>query len=483
MQRENLADDTTESEDGPAGQIGTDAGVSQSERQFRRIVEASPSALVMVDAEGRIELVNAQSERLFGYDRNELVGRSVEMLIPPRFRGHHPQLRTGFSADPRSRPMGAGRELYGLRRDGSEFPVEIGLNPIETDQGLKILSAIVDITERRRSAERFRRVVEAAPNAMVMISRQGRIEMVNAEAERVFGYDRSELLGQSIEVLVPERFRSQHPALRRDFFAAPASRPMGEGRDLFGLRKDGSEFPVEIGLNPIETEDGTMILSAIVDISDRKQKEESIRQALREKDVLLSEVHHRVKNNLQIIHSLLDLQSSQIDDPTVVAMLRDSQNRIRSMSLIHQTLYQSKDFARVDFANFLDSLLPTLMDSYSTASDRVVLSVAVEDVHLPLNQAIPCGLIVNELIANALKHAFPGGLRGRIDVTSRLNGNREIALSVSDDGIGLRDDQEIESATLGLTLVQLLARQLHGEIAVNRRNPTRFDLIFPVAAG
>ncbi|TDQ82434.1 PAS domain S-box-containing protein [Dongia mobilis] len=483
VQRDNSTGEAAEGETGPAGRAGAEALVSESERQFRRIVEASPSALVMVDAEGRIELVNAQSERLFGYGRDELIGRSVEMLIPPRFRGHHPQLRNGFSTDPRSRPMGAGRELYGMRRDGSEFPVEIGLNPIETDQGLKILSAIVDITERRRSAERFRRVVEAAPNAMVMISQQGRIEMVNAEAERVFGYDRSELLGQSIEILVPERFRSQHPALRHGFFAAPASRPMGEGRDLFGLRKDGSEFPVEIGLNPIETEDGTMILSAIVDISDRKQKEESIRQALREKDVLLSEVHHRVKNNLQIIHSLLDLQSSQIDDPTVIAMLRDSQNRIRSMSLIHQTLYQSKDFARVDFANFLDSLLPTLMDSYSTASDRIALSVAVDDVHLPLNQAIPCGLIVNELIANALKHAFPGGMRGRIDVASRRSGDNEVALSVSDDGIGLRDGQEIKSATLGLTLVQMLARQLHGEISVNRRNPTRFDLTFPVVVG
>src|SRR5579863_8670233 len=167
----------------------------------------------------------------------------------------------------------------------------------------------------RRSEERLRRVVEAAPNALVMINAGGKIEMVNAQAERVFGYSRSEILGQPVEMLVPERFRGGHPDLRASFFADPGTRPMGAGRDLFGLRKDGSEFPVEIGLNPIETEEGTMVLSAIVDISDRKQKEAGIRAALQEKDVLLGEIHHRVKNNLQIVCSLLDLQSGRISDP------------------------------------------------------------------------------------------------------------------------------------------------------------------------
>jgi PAS domain S-box-containing protein len=150
----------------------------------------------------------------------------------------------------------------------------------ESRQGL-------DEDERRRiewalqkSEERFRRVVESAPNAMVMINSAGQIEMVNAQAERVFGYVRDELLGQPVEMLVPERFRKVHPALRHSFFADPNSRPMGAGRDLYGLRKDGSEFPVEIGLNPIETDEGAMVLSAIVDVSDRKQKEEDIQAAL-----------------------------------------------------------------------------------------------------------------------------------------------------------------------------------------------------------
>jgi PAS domain S-box-containing protein len=333
----------------------------------------------------------------------------------------------------------------------------------------------------RKSEERFRRVVEAAPNAMVMISASGQIEMVNAQAERMFGYSREELLGTDVEMLVPVRFRNHHPNLRRSFFSGPISRPMGAGRDLFALRKNGTEIPVEIGLNPIETEDGLMVLSAIVDISDRKQKEERIQMALKEKDILLGEIHHRVKNNLQIVHSLLDLQSSRIVDQTVLDMLRDSQNRVRSMALIHQTLYQSKDFARVDFRLFLEALVPTLISSYSAATERLTLRIETGDVQLPIKAAIPCGLVINELIANALKHAFPDGRAGEIGIDLTMDGDDHILLSVSDDGIGIADGMEIEQTdTLGLQLVNLLADQLGGTFTIRRRDPTRFLMRFPV---
>ena len=272
-------------------------GESAGERRFRLVVEAAPNAMVMVDRAGKIVMVNAQAERVFGYSRAELVGQPVEMLVPERLRSHHPELRKTFFADPQPRPMGAGRDLYGLKKDGSEFPVEIGLNPIETDEGTMVLSAIVDITARkaaelalRESEQRFRLVVEAAPNAMVMIDRAGKIVMVNTQAERVFGYSRAELVGQPVEMLVPERFRSHHPELRKTFFADPQPRPMGAGRDLYGLKKDGSEFPVEIGLNPIETDEGTMVLSAIVDITARKAAELALRESEQRYSVLVDGV-------------------------------------------------------------------------------------------------------------------------------------------------------------------------------------------------
>jgi PAS domain S-box-containing protein len=462
------------------------AALQKSEERLRRVVESAPNAMVMINANGKIDMVNTQAERLFGYNRAQMLGQSVEMLVPERFRGHHPALRHSFFSDPKSRPMGAGRDLFGLKRDGSEFPVEIGLNPIETDEGVMVLSAIVDLSGRKRMEERFKRVVEFAPNAMVMISDAGRIEMVNAQTEALFGYDRGELLGQPVEILVPERLRQRHPGLRQSFFGDPKSRPMGVGRDLYAVRKNGTEFPVEIGLNPIETDEGLMVLSSIMDISERKLREQVTQGALKEKDILLGEIHHRVKNNLHIIHSLLDLQSARITDTSVQEMLRESQNRIRSMALIHQTLYESKDFAGVDFGTFLDTLIPTLFSSYGVDPFRITLSILAEGVKLPINLAIPCGLMVNELVSNALKHAFPGARSGAITVTVDAAPGPEghddqVVLSVSDDGAGLAATVDLETTeTLGLRLVQLLTDQVHGMLDIHRADPTRFTITFPL---
>ena len=375
--------------------------------------------------------------------------------------------------------MGAGRELYGLRKDGSEFPVEIGLNTIETEDGAMVLLAIVDISARRRLDERVRRVVEAAPNAIVTINGAGRIEMVNAQAERVFGYARCELLGQPVEMLLPGQLRDHR--LRDRFLADPQAHQMGAGRDFYARRKDGSEFPAVMGLNPVETEDRAMAVWAIVDISDRKQKEDRIQAALREKDVLLGEIHHRVKNNLQIVYSLLDLQSARISDQKVLDMLRDSQNRIRSMALIHQTLYQSKDFAEVNFGRFLETLVPTLIASYGVDPDRITLTIDAEQVLLPIDAAIPCGLAVNELISNALQHAFRDGRGGEITVVLAQETGSQVMLVVSDNGTGVPDHIDMPTTgTLGLQLVTLLAEQLGGSVAMQRSNPTRFTLRFPI---
>lgn len=321
------------------------------------------------------------------------------------------------------------------------------------------------------------------PVAMVVVNLQGTIVRVNRLAETTFGYTGAELLGQPVEMLVPERYRHAHPGYREGFSREATARPMGAGRDLSGLRKDGSEFPVEIGINPVETGEGPMVMSVILDLSERKQNEARISDALHEKELLLEEVHHRVKNNLQVIHSLLDLQMLKINDPDLVNVLRNSQNRIRSMSMIHQTLYQSHDFARVDFRQFLGELLPSLMDSYGMVAGHVAIHVESSQVKLPINEAIPCGLIVNELVSNALKHGFPAQRRGAIRVELAQEGDGSVRLSISNDGVAIPDDLNLQrTGSLGLQLVQLLTRQLQGTLDVQRANPTRFTVRIPYGA-
>lgn len=372
---------------------------------LRLVVESAPSALIMVDVRGKIALINRQAEKLFGYTRDELVGKSMDLLVPERYRTRHPGLRNGYLAAPSERAMGAGRDLFGLRKDGSEVPVEIGLTPIDTPDGMAVLAAVIDISERKRleqersdserryadlveqavdgilvrrsdgpivfvnealcellgygrdellamsvtdlidpadresfqqaqtlkplqtlrferlmchkngrsvpveiSARRlrngdiqniihditarrhaeqtlrdseahFRLVVESAPNALVMVDAQGTMTLVNAQAEKLFGYRREELLGRPVEMLVPRRFRGGHQGLRRSFTAAPSARAMGAGRDLYGVRADGSEVPIEIGLTPVENSEGLSVLASIIDISERRRAERELRES------------------------------------------------------------------------------------------------------------------------------------------------------------------------------------------------------------
>lgn len=347
--------------------------------------------------------------------------------------------------------------------------------------GENVIHHVADTIPADNADQRFERVVEYAPNAMILISADGLMEMVNAQTETIFGYARTELLGQPIEMLVPERFRLGHPALRGSFAQNPNPRPMGPGRDLFALRKDGSEFPVEIGLNPIKSGGRHQILAAISDISERKHREEQIARSLREKETLLSEVHHRVKNNLQIVHSLLDMQTANVEDKQARDALVDSCNRVRSMAQIHQSLYQSEDIAKVDFANFCEGLISSLFAAYNIDIERIRVVTKLAEVELAIDQAVPCGLIANELISNALKHAFPGGHCGEIHVATRKDEKDIVELSVSDTGRGLPSGFQIgQDNGLGLQLIELLVDQIGGTLCIETSKATTFTITFAI---
>ncbi len=249
----------------------------QSDNRFELIVENAADAIIMVDREHRITLVNHSTETMFGYTRAELLGQPLQILVPLRFRAYHAELMEKFFVARKARSVSTGSDLLGLRKDGTEVPIAIGLIPIPTSTGPMAAAYIADVTERQR--ERYKFLVETVPSAMLMADPEGRIRLVNRSAETLFGYAGVELHGQPLDVLIPPRYRARHPTFVADFLAAPQSRAMGTGRDLFGLRKDGSEVPIEIGLNPIELAGGWFTLASIVDITERKRAEE-IRQRM-----------------------------------------------------------------------------------------------------------------------------------------------------------------------------------------------------------
>ena len=195
--------------------------------------------------------------------RGELRGKPLEVLLPNRYGSAHVGRRSTYFSHPRARAMGKSLELYRLRKGGVEFQGEISRSPIETEEGTLVVSAIRDVSERRKADEKFRGLLESAPDAIVIVNRKGKIVLVNSQTEKLFGYPRKELLDQKVEMLVPERFRNKHCGHRAGLFSEPRTRSMDVDLDLYALRRDGSEFPVEISLSPLQTEDGMLVSSAI----------------------------------------------------------------------------------------------------------------------------------------------------------------------------------------------------------------------------
>jgi PAS domain S-box-containing protein len=302
----------------------------------------------------------------------------------------------------------------------------------------------------QESEEMFRSVVENAQSGIVIIDDQFRPLYANDEMIRIIGYARDEFIGTD--------FRRYLDKESLELVA-----------DRYQRRQKGEDVPSRYEFT----------VSQIRDVTEQRQAEEQLKASLQEKEVLLREIHHRVKNNLQIISSLLNLQSQHIEDNKALEMFKESRLRIRSMAMVHEKLYRSKDLSRVDFKEYVQSLCYHLFQMYGVAPDTVALNLDIEDVLLDINSAIPCGLLVSELISNALKHAFPQGRQGEVTVSMKPVENGDIALEVRDNGVGLEDDLDLKNTeSFGLQLVDMLTEQLQGTISIDRNGGTTFAIRF-----
>lgn len=427
------------------------------------IVDSASDAIVRKSLDGTIESWNSSAERIFGYAAGEAMGQNVSMLIPDALQAEESAILERIRHGERVESYESRR----VRNDGRLIDVRLTVSPVRDRNGVVVGASkiVTDLSSQRRSELQFKQLLETAPDAMILAESDGRIWLANSQVEHMFGYARDELVGRPVEVLMPERFRSMHVRHKTGYIATPRVRAMGDGLDLYGLRRDGSEFPIEVSLAPLETDEGIVISTAIRDITERKRGERLIRASLEEKEILLKEVHHRVKNNLAVIGSLFYLQSMQATDPGLIAMMRDSQDRVRSMAMVHESLYNADNLTDVDFAEYARNLCEQLVTTYSVEG-QITLVTSLGAVPLSIDLAVPCGLILNELVTNAVKHAFPQGRKGCISLSV---GERdgEVTVQVLDDGVGLPEGFDLSGGTsLGLRLIRSLSGQIDGRCGI-----------------
>ena len=353
------------------------------------------------------------------------------------------------------------------------------------------------IIERKRAEEELRErearitsIFASSPNAITVTDLNGNIMECNQATLKMHGYSsKDKVIGKNALMFISER---DHPRAMENL-EKTLEQDLVQNAEYTFVTKDGHEFPAELSASVIKSsfDNLTGFVAITRDITERKRAEEQIKASLEEKEVLLREIHHRVKNNMQIIISLLELQRKYITDERALEIFTESQQRIRSMALIHEKLYQSANLAKFDFTGYIENLTNTLFRNYVTI-DNISFSIDVEDILLSIDFAIPCGLILNELVSNSLKHAFPEGTpcfrqdhsenRGKeceIKITLRSVDDNDIELIVSDNGVGIPADLDFRNTqSLGLQLVVALVNQIKGNIELNRTEGNEFRIKF-----
>ena len=452
--------------------------------QLRAVLDAVPGLISWISSDLRYIGVNQHLATSFKQSPESFVGQEINFLDKGSAFGE--LIRKFFDSSSQQTWQEIDIEINGCVRNYLIVAQKY-------HQGTAAVSVGIDISDRKHaeaqktkliaslqeSERKFRSLYEATSDAVMLLDENEFFDC-NPATLKIFGCsNKKEFYGKHPSEFSPPFQPNGQDSASLATERMNAAMQTGSCRfDWVHKRLDGSEFSAEVLLNAMEI-NGQKFLQAVVrDITDRKRDEEQIKASLAEKEVLLKEIHHRVKNNLQVISSLLKLQSRYIQDDRVIEMLKESQNRVRSMALVHEQLYQSKDLSDIDFAEYIQNLSHNLFQAYEIHAEGIKLETNIAPCSLNIDTAVPCGLIINELVTNSLKYAF-GEIQGKIKIDFNLDNNRVCVLTVSDSGIGFPQDLDYRnSRTLGLRLVGSLVKQIRGTIKLLETTGTSFQIIF-----
>jgi len=452
----------------------------------------SDEAVIVVDADGSIVFVNETAESMFGYDADELQGNKVEVLVPESFRQSHERLRRPHGDELPSRHLLSGLSFQARKKNGDLFEAEIALAPLQTNTGQFVCSTVRAVGDRKASAAYFRNLLESAPDAMIIVDADGAIEFVNRQCEHMFGYSRAELIGLSVDELIPQRLRGSHHRHRENFVAEPRIRPMGEGRELAGLRKDGTEFPVEISLSPVEGPGGLRVSSVIRDVTVRKKLESELIEARHEAEranrantAFLTAASHDLRQPVQALSLLNGALRRTVSDPRAIEMVVSQQQSLDAMTNLLNSLL---DISRLDRGviepEIEDFPIQRLIDRLSAefgrqAKQKNVVFFSRECPSVVRSDPNLLAEIIQNLVSNAIRYTEPGG---RVTISADPEDDR-LRIDVRDTGIGIDPEEFEEIFTefhqarrqsgnkegfgLGLAIVRRLADLLDAEVRVD----------------
>lgn len=452
--------------------------IIDAEEKFRSLVENSLVGIYIIQ-DDLYSYTNPKYEEIFGYGRDEMSKMNIWDVIPD---GSKRAVRE--AAQKRQMTASLQYTYKAMRKDGTLIDVEVRETRMEYNRREAVIGTLQDITERKRyedelnrQKEFLRAVIDTDPNFVFAKDYEGRFTLVNKAVADVYGTTVDLLKGKSDSDFNPNADEVAH-FLKDDREVIDSGKSKFISEEKVTNADSGETRWYQTIKVPLRAVDGSkQVLGVSADITARKLADEITQRSLNEKELLLKEIHHRVKNNLQIIVSLLKLQSKYVNDPRDLQIFNSSRSRVETMSLIHEKLYKSRDLSNIDLGNYIKDLVSHILKAYKL-NQEIAFSIKFDSIQLSIDTAIPCGLIINELINNTLKYAFPEGHKGKIEIDITKEGEC-ISLEIMDNGVGIPETFDIASSdSLGLQLVETLIRQINGNVELDTKNGTRFTIKF-----